>query len=499
MKKKLINALTLLFTVGTLVSCGGTSTSLTTSSVGQTSQTPSQTIEPIEINDVIASLRKGFKMTGTLTVDYSYFTDSTFQVPDTMVEEKTNTYTFEFNYEDSDTYTGLDRRFYKLEGDTKTYYYGENSFNDNGYAALNYLDYDNTVAQSVAVDSNGDLVPYGTNGLLNPFKLLQREDFKQTAEGFTLSPTKTTLLFTTLFAQVEDYRQNVTFETRNFNFTEDTLTSADLVSYNVDSVSASTVETEEDPHHQTFIRYNFTVHLDFSEIGTAKSSDMIAPLPVSEENDPLRSALANMVEKEEVTVKRRLTSYIDGEYVGYDNCLTVYYMGESEGIYSQSFNLAEGDSEPTYATTNDYILKPYKGTPNTLLRVYQLNDTTNKFSMNSANFGNLDNTFLYDDVKYDLSVLSADIFTKNEDGSYSPNADNLSYITRDLFMSTFDMFTPVDMGYVNDVRVYVNEDATCIDHIDIKYADFVGYSGLMTISYQDLGDSKPVFDIVIDE
>ena len=119
--------------------------------------------------------------------------------------------------------------------------------------------------------------------------------------------------------------------------------------------------------------------------------------------------------------------------------------------------------------------------------------------MNSANFGNLDNTFLYDNVKYDLSVRSADIFTKNEDGSYSPNADDLSYITRDLFMSTFDMFTPVDMGYVNDVRVYVNEDATCIDHIDIKYADFVGYSGLMTISYQDLGDSKPVFDIVIDE
>ena len=88
MKKKLINALTLLFTVGTLVSCGDT-TSLTTSSVGQTSQTPSQTIEPIEINDVIASLRKGFKMTGTLTVDYSYFTDSTFQVPDTAVVEKT--------------------------------------------------------------------------------------------------------------------------------------------------------------------------------------------------------------------------------------------------------------------------------------------------------------------------------------------------------------------------------------------------------------------------
>ena len=174
-------------------------------------------------------------------------------------------------------------------------------------------------------------------------------------------------------------------------------------------------------------------------------------------------------------------------------------MGESEGIYGQSFNLYEGDSEPDYPTTSDIILKPYKGTPNTLLRVYQLNDTTNKFSMNSANFSNLDNQFLYNNVKYDLSILSADIFTKNEDGSYTPNIDNIPYITRDLFMSTFDMFTPVDMGYVNDVRVYVNEDETCIDYIEIDYADFTGYSGLMTITYEDLGDSKPAFDIVIDE
>ncbi len=498
MKKKLINVLTLLFTTGALVSCGGTTTSGATSSVS-TSQTPSQTVEPIEINDVINSLRKGFKMTGTLTVDYSYFTDSTYQVPDTAVEEKANQYTFEFNYEDSESYTGLDRRFFKVNGDTTTYYFGENSFNDNGYAALNYLDYDNTVAQSIAVDSNGDLVPYGTNGLLNPFKLLQRDDFRQTAEGFTLSSTKATLLFTTLFSQVEDYRQNVTFETRNFNFTSDTLTSADLVSFNMDSVTASTVETEEDDYHQTYIRYNFSVHLEFSEIGTAKSSDMINPIPSTEENDPLRKALANMVEKEEVTVKRRLTPYIDGKYVGYDNCYNVYYMGESEGIYGQSFNLYEGDSEPDYPTTSDIILKPYKGTPNTLLRVYQLNDTTNKFSMNSANFSNLDNQFLYNNVKYDLSILSADIFTKNEDGSYTPNIDNIPYITRDLFMSTFDMFTPVDMGYVNDVRVYVNEDETCIDYIEIDYADFTGYSGLMTITYEDLGDSKPAFDIVIDE
>ena len=96
-----------------------------------------------------------------------------------------------------------------------------------------------------------------------------------------------------------------------------------------------------------------------------------------------------------------------------------------------------------------------------------------------------------------FDYLDANIFTLNEDGSYSPNDDNLPYIVRDVFMSTFDTFTPIDSGYVTEVKIYVNEDETCIDRIDVNYEDHVGYSGLFEITFTDLGASKTPFDIVL--
>ena len=66
-------------------------------------------------------------------------------------------------------------------------------------------------------------------------------------------------------------------------------------------------------------------------------------------------------------------------------------------------------------------------------------------------------------------------------------------------MSTFDMFNPVDNGYVTSVKIFVNDDQTCIDHIDVNYEDHVGYSGLFQITFSDLGSSHTPFDLVIAE
>ncbi len=477
--------LTTLGGLSLLASCGGGASS---SSI---SEAPS-------LNPTLQALRQGFRVEGTIEINESYYSDRNYQVPDLALSDTTTRYRYELNFEDSANFTGVDRRYYQVfdlgDGETQeAYYYGENSYNNNGYASLIYLDYNNELVNDYAVDSNGELIPYANNGLLNPFKLLQRGDFHEIEGGFMLDNAKTSVFLDGFFSLLDGYQDNIVYETKTFAFGDSTLESATFISYNIDDGYSSTVPSDDDPLHQTYIRRNYQIDMEFSEVGSATSHDLIAVEPEKEENAPLKAALENMVAQEEVTVQRRITPYIDGEYVGEDNYLNIYYMGEEEGIYSQNYVLAPDEEVPTAPSASDFILKP--AIAGGRLRVYQLDDTTGNFILNSSNFTSLDNVYYYADQQYDLSYLDANIFNINEDGSYSPTVDNLPYITRDIFMSYLDTFTPVDNGYVNSVRIYVNEEATCIDHIDIQYADHLGYSGEMVISYSDLGDSHPSFAI----
>lgn len=497
MKKRYISVLTLSL-LASLAACSPTTPA---DNNGDDNGNDNDTTPAFKINPVISELRKGFTLNGTLKITDTYFEDSDYQVPDTTLTASTTAYNFTLTYQNNDNYMGVDRRFYKVktneDGSTyDSYYMGENSYNYGGYAALNYLDYDNTVQTGYAIDSNGDLIPYGVNGLLNPFTYIQRNDFDYKDGKFVLSNDKTSLLFTQLFSTLDDYMSDVTFGTREFNFTEDTLTSAHLVSNNIQSTVQDTVANEDDPYHLTYTRHVFEVTLNFSELGTANAKNKIAVEPEKAENEPLKNAIANMIEKE-VTVNRRIIPYVDGEYIGEDSCLNIYYMGKDEGIYSQAYTLVDGEGLPTAPQAGDYILKSAKS--GAKLSVYQPDTTTGEFSLNSSNFTNLNQQFYYDDVTLPFTwagILDANIFNKNEDGSYSPTVDNIPYITRDLFMSTFDTFSPIDAGYVNDVKIYVDETKNQISHIDVSYEDLVGYSGTMILTYEDLGDSHPDFNIV---
>ena len=491
MKKKFIYALTLGALLVSVASCGQTE-----------EPTPgpgpdNQVTKPIEINSTLASLRQGFKVTGTLKVDTTYFTDSTYQVPDTTLSPTSTTYKFTLTFQDNNNYQGVDRRYYEVSTDENgneydAYLLGENSFNLDGYAGLNYLDYANKVQTGYAIDTNEELIPYASNGLVNPFKLITRGDFIQTTDGFELSHTKASLLFTTFFSQLESYIPNVSFETRLFDFDEETLNSAHLVSANMNSSSAATVENDTDPYHQTWERFNYDLTLNFSDIGTANAKDLIKSEPEKEENEPLANALANMANSNEITYQRIIHPYIDGEYVGEDTGLSVYYMGD-DGIYSQAYNLEAGETTaPSEPSASDYLLRQVTST-NPYLRVYQYNGST--FTQNASGYSNLDNLYTYKTAYLSFANISPNIFNINEDGSYSPTDDNIPYITRELFMSRFDSFTPVDSGYVNSVKIYVDEEENCIDRIVVLYEDFVGYSGTMTIYFSQLGDSHPAFEI----
>ena len=470
MKRKYISLLALSL-VATATSCGGTTP--------DTPDDPDTPITPISINSVLEDLRKGFKTTGTFEITESYFDDSNYQIPDTDLETKVTTYKFDLTYQDNNDYTGLDRRYYEVLTDTNGqeydgYVMGENAFNYNGYAALKYLDYNNTVVTDLAVDTNEELIPYGSNSLINPFRLIQRNDLTQTSDGFELTNEKTNIIFEGMFSLLEGYQDNITYATRLFDFTDKTLNSASFVSNNMDSKLRTTVPTEEEPYHQTYIRYNYKIDMDFSEIGTANASDLIKAEEDKAENEPLKNALASMNASDKITMTRRIVPYIDGEYVGEDTYLTIYQLGGQVGggIYSQAYTLPPDQAykTPTQATASDFFLRIED--TNKRMRIYTVNETTGKFTQ--GGYANLDNMFYYKD-------------------------DNLPYIIRNIFMSTFDTFTPIDSGYVTSVKIYVNDDETCIDRIEVNYEDHVGYSGLFEITFSDLGSSKTPFDIVIAE
>ena len=495
MKRKYISLLALSL-VATATSCGGTTP--------DTPDNPDTPITPISINSVLEDLRKGFKTTGTFEITESYFDDSNYQIPDTVLETKVTTYKFDLTYQDNNNYTGLDRRYYEVLTDTNGqeydgYIMGENAFNYNGYAALKYLDYDNTVVTGLAVDSNEELIPYGSNSLINPFRLIQRNDLTQTSDGFELTNEKTNIVFEGMFSLLEGYQDNITYSTRLFDFTDKTLNSASFVSKNMDSKLPTTVPTEEEPYHQTYIRYNYKIDMDFSEIGTANASDLIKVEEDKAENEPLKNALASMNASDKITMTRRIVPYRDGEYVGEDTYLTIYQLGGQVGggIYSQAYTLPpeQAYETPTKATASDFFLRIED--TNKRMRIYTVNETTGEFTQ--GGYSNLDNMFYYKESCFDFSYLDANIFNMNDDGSYSPTDDNLPYIIRNIFMSTFDTFTPIDSGYVTSVKIYVNDDETCIDRIEVNYEDHVGYSGLFEITFSDLGSSKTPFDLVIAE
>ena len=495
MKRKYISLLALSL-VATATSCGGTTP--------DTPDNPETPITPIHINSVLEDLRKGFKTTGTFEITESYFDDSNYQIPDTVLETKVTTYKFDLTYQDNNNYTGLDRRYYEVLTDTNGqeydgYIMGENAFNYNGYAALKYLDYDNTVVTGLAVDTNEELIPYGSNSLINPFRLIQRNDLTQTSDGFELTNEKTNIIFEGMFSLLEGYQDNITYSTRLFDFSEETLNSASFVSNNMDSKLRTTVPTEKEPFYQTYIRYNYKIDMDFSEIGTANASDLIKVEEDKAENEPLKNALASMNASDKITMTRRIVPYRDGKYVGEDTYLTIYQLGGQEGggIYSQAYTLPPDQAyeTPTKATASDFFLRI--DDTDKRMRIYTVNETTGKFTQ--GGYANLDNMFYYDEGCFDFSFLNANIFNMNDDGSYSPTNDNLPYIIRHIFMSTFDTFTPIDSGYVKSVKIYVNDDETCIDRIEVNYEDHVGYSGLFEITFSDLGSSKTPFDIVIAE
>ncbi len=481
--------------------------------------------DPIEINSVIKELRTGFTVTGSVTVTTSYYEDSAYTIPDSEAETTSTTYTYTLVYQNDDDYVGVDRRFYQVIDGESEYLFGENSFDYNGYVGIRYLDYDNTLQTTYGVDSDGELSIYALNGLMNPFELVQRNDFKSQSDGsFELSTTKAAVFYAAMFSVLDEYLDAVSFETANFIFSEDSLTEAHFDSYNVDSTQQTTVSVESTNYYQTYPRYHYTADLYFSEIGTSSARDMIQVEPEKEENEPLAEALEVMGKSSGFTYRRRATPYIDGEYAGQDEVVTIYYSHNGKNltnnsssyslpyVYSQTYSLDDPTLEtyePTSPSTADFML--YNPTTTGVLYSYEVDDSTiddtNTFSRSgsSSDFYYLSGYYYYDEIFYYQNFaddyMDANIFNINEDGSYSPTIDNLQYIAGDCFMAPIDVYSAISGGYVTDVRVYVEYDETLqsyvFDEIVVEYNQSNTYTGQVVFNYYDFDNSAPAFTFQI--
>lgn len=503
MKKKQVITSASLLLVALLAGCSteSTSSSETTSSDDSISVAPH---EQTTIEAALDALSYGFTIKARLDVTLSYYTSSNYETidPDLPDSDK-ESYYIEFIYQNSATFNGVDQRYYEIEevdgAEVQKYSFGQNAFNFGGYVGMFYLEYNNTKQASLAEDAEGNLVTYGTSGLMNPFLLMQSNDFNEESTGvYSIKTTKASIFYSYLFGVTDGYEQNVTFSTKEFTFDNTVLKSGHFVSNDYLSASRDTVPTETDSTHLTWVKKNFDISMEISDIGTSNSFDIIQPEPAKDENDPLQHAFDNMANADEITY----TSLVGDPTTGYGTYLKVYMMGETDGIYSQPYTVSSEQAEPTAATASDIVLK--SSTTGGVMSVYQLNTNTNQFVVNGSNYSNLHQVYTYDELAYythtKLSGVSADIFDYNEEGGYyTPTADNIPYVVGDLFTCPLD-YLPATSGYIKDVRIYVNDAASdadyIVEHVEADYS-YGGMEGTYHIYFSDLNDSHPSFTYVI--
>lgn len=502
MKKKTILSSASLLLIALLASCGSESITSSASSDSSSSEEPAH--EQTTIEAALDALSYGFTLKARLNVTLTYYTSSNYSTIDPELPDgDKEAYYIEFIYQNSPTFNGVDQRYYEITKEngveSNTYLFGQNAFNFGGYVGMFYLEYNNTKQAVLAEDEDGELVTYGTSGLINPFLITQSNDFTETAsDTYSLSRTKASIFYTYFFGVTDGYEQNVAFSTRDLIFEGSTLKSGHFVSADFLSASADTVPTETNSIHTAWVKKNFDISFEISDIGTSNSYDAIQPEPIKEENDALAQAFYNMGNASEITY----TSLVGDPETGYGTYLNVYLMGETDGIYSQPYTVDEETVAPTSATESDIILRSRSS--GGLMQVYQLNTNTNQFVVNGSNYSNLHGVYTYDEIAYysysKLADVSADIFNYNEEGDYyEPTADNIPYVVGDLFTSPLD-YLPATNGYIEGVRIYLNdttvESEIIIEHVEADYS-YGGMEGTYHIYFSQLNDSHPSFDYTI--
>lgn len=436
-------------------------------------------------SEAIATLNKlkhGFHVTGNVTFTKSYYEDSSYNVPSSKATI-TEKYYLDSVYSNIGSYTGVDRRFYKVDSSgKKEYLSGENAYDDDGYVGINYLDYDNTIktdGYSRADGYNKD--PYATSGYINPFLLVKEGDFDRDSSKLTLSKSKTNILINYFFMGISNY---VDLDIP----LQDAIVSDDFSSITISSDAYNGTEYDGSTTYYDLVTY--TYELSFSEIGSANAKDALQPEPDKPENEILGKALKNMVDKN-LTCTRHYVAYDDGEKVDEEETITTYNDGTSIYMQVYDYDVTEGKT-PTVPTANDVYLTPK--TEGGVLYAYvydsKNDDGSYLFTEDQGSYSTISGYYYYDDFFAPNFDVSEDIFNKNDDGSFSPTDDNTPYIGAECFVPSLNTSTEIAYGYITSVKIYVDEKNEVLDKIVFRTDDdtYTGYTSVITLTYSDIGN-----------
>lgn len=272
-------------------------------STPSSSESSTETIEALSENDIatIASLKKGFLARGNIDTEITYYSDSSYNIPASNKEKAEKKYILETHYQNSDKYTGVDRRYYKIHNGEERYVNGENAYDNNGKVGLNYVDYYNELQTDGYSSSDGyNEDSYGSSNLVNPFTLFKTSDFSKKNGKVYLNVTKTNILYTYLFAGLSKFlNMNVSFKEAEFS---DDFSKVTLTSY-----------THKGTAYEDYTNYysltNYSASLTLSEIGTANAKDALQAEPIKDANNDLGNALNNMASKSSITISRHSITY----------------------------------------------------------------------------------------------------------------------------------------------------------------------------------------------
>ncbi len=475
MKRKIKTCALCLFAILPLASCGNDDV------IASSSQ---ESITTAEL-ETISNLRKGFLVEGKVKTTVKYYSDSSYNVP----AEKATTekdYTFKTYYQNSDNYTGVDRRYYKILNNEERYLSGENAYDNNGKVALNYVDYNNNLKSDGYSSNDGyNEDPYGSSGLINPFLLMKDGDFSKKDGKIYLSITKTNVLYNYLLSGLSKFLDmDVSFASAEF--------STDFATANMTSYTHKGTAYEDYTNYYSLTDYS--IALSISEIGTANAKDALQAEPVKDANNDLGNALRNM-EGQSITIERHSITY-DGD-TKIDSEETVRTYNDGRNIYMQVYDYVLYPNAPTEATASDVYLAP---SSNMTLTPYALSkkneDGTYNFSYAGGSYSSLDGYYYYGEFQPDFT-MSQNIFNKNDDGSYSPTEDNLPYIGGECFVPALNTTEEIGNGICSSMKIYLTEDKEYIDHIVFVFDEdiYTGYTGEIIVTYSNVGNTSIPFTI----
>lgn len=462
----------------------------------------SETVDYGQFSNLFSNLQTGFSVSGSLVNNVTYYTTLDYTAIDENHPATTHTYEYDLTYTNTEDYQGADRRYYEVIDGERKYLQGENTYNDNGYVMMNYLDYDNSVYSDGEVYDDGyNRTPFSASLLIDPFALMDLSDFAPLSDGtgVTLNALMSTILFSTFYSNMDDIPSDITVSEITFTYDGDNLKGS------FTSAPYQTTETSEEGTYNLYAEYRYEGEFTLTNIGTANSKDLVRPEPEKPENAPLANALKNM-KNSDVTVYRHLYPVVNGEEVQQQECVNMYFDKDTFSAYNQCYDAIQTEQQvPNAPTANDFYMYSSEEDGRYLMPYVQTgyNDETEQYTFGiGGSYSSLYGLSFYDCLPLlcnDSSdyEVSANTFNKNEDGSYSPINDNLPYIGVELLIPPFAAVSWLAYGYTTECNIYLTEDEQYIDHVDFYYDDGQGTLGLLTLTYSNVGTTDVPFDITV--